>query len=222
MKKNLAKFMLVIAITAAFLTLFENAFAADAMSVVRSVKSFYFKANSDFIVSFKVNSKMRDIAFDGNFMFRPPMNFIIDAVSSALQVKIVFKEADGFIYLPAANMITNLDKMTQLKTKSIQIPKNMAQLDSKLDQLAADFELDASDEPGDVIKISGKSKKAKGAFSALVDKKSFELKSIATFTAKGAEEMFIEFKNYRKEKVSEALFERPTGAIEANLPVPVF
>jgi len=215
--------MLVLAVTAAFLSPFENAFAApDAMSAVKSVKSFYFKDNSDFVVGFKVNSKMRDIAFEGNFMFRPPMNFIIDAVSSALQVKIVFKEADGFIYLPAANMITNLDKMTQLKTKSIQVPKNIAQLDSKLEQLAAEFELAASDEPGDIIKISGRSKKAKGSFNALADKKTFELKSIVTFTAKGVEELTIEFKNYKKEKVSEALFERPKGAIETNLPVPVF
>jgi len=216
--------VLVLTVSAASILLspIGTAFAAggQAMDLVRSIKAFYFKDASDFAVDFKVNSKMKDISFDGSFMFKPPMSFAVEAKSPALQLKIAFREGNGFIYLPAANMITNLDKLTQAKTRSVQIPKSMTELDTHIEKLPTEFDLTVTADA--LTKISGKSKKARGSFDAFVDPKTSELKSIMTFNNKGDEEISIEVKNFRRIKIDNTVFDKPQGAVETNLPIPIF
>ncbi|HBC75597.1 MAG: hypothetical protein A2008_08850 [Candidatus Wallbacteria bacterium GWC2_49_35] len=195
--------------------------AGEPLTVVKAVRDFYFKQAKDFTLDFKVDSKLKDIAFAGKFMLHAPLNFAIEAKSTALEVKIVFKNGDGFIYLPTANIMTNLDAVTRAKTRGIKIPSTPAQLDEQLDKLPAEFELEVSEE-GDNIAVSGKSKKARGSFKAVVDKATYEIRSITTFNKSGAQELVIELINFKHEAVNEKLFEKPQGAIETNLPIPVF
>lgn len=190
-------------------------------AVVRAVSDFYFKQAKDFTVDFKVDSKLKDIAFAGKFMLRAPLNFAIEAKSTALEVKIAFKGGDGFIYLPAANIITNLDSVTRAKTKGIEIPATLEQLNARLEKLSAEFDLQAAEEGGGIA-VTGISKKGRGSFKAVVDKSTYEIKTVTTFNKNGAQELVIELKNFKHEPVSEKLFEKPQGAIETNLPIPVF
>lgn len=225
-KVECVRFILGAAIAAVcFVVIFAGAApaycAGEPLTVVKAVRDFYFKQAKDFTVDFKVDSKLKDIAFAGKFMLRAPLNFAIEAKSTALEVKIVFKNGDGFIYLPTANIMTNLDAVTRAKTRGIKIPSNAAQLDEQLEKLPAEFDLEISEE-GANIAVSGKSKKARGSFKAFVDKATCEIKSITTFNKSGAQELVIELKNFRHEAVSEKLFEKPQGAIETNLPIPVF
>lgn len=199
---------------------FAAADSRQAVDALKAVKAFYMKDASDFAVDFKVNSKMKDISFDGTFMFKPPMNFAIEARSAALQLKIAFRDGNGFIYLPAANMITNLDKVAQTKTRSLQIPRSPAELDSRIENVTGDFDLSLT--PGDQTKITGKSRKAKGSFDAFIDGKSSELKSVVTYNNKGEEVITLEVKNFRRVKVENSMFDKPQGAVETNLPVPIF
>jgi len=203
---------------------FAQAFAADNSKpneVIAAAKDFYLKAAKDFKLDFKIDSKIKDISFAGSFMLKPPLNFAIEAKSAALEVKIAFQDGNGFIYLPAANIITNLDKLTQAKTHSLEIPKNVDQLNAKIKSAANDFVLETASENGS-IKLIGKSKDAHGAFSAVLDSKTYEIKSITTFNKKGLPELFIELKNFRYEALADNIFSKPQGAVETNLPVPVF
>ncbi len=198
-----------------------HAGAPSPDELVQSISAFYFSQAKDFAVDFKVDSKLKDIAFEGKFRLRAPFDFFIDAKSSALEVKIAFKNGDGFIYLPAANIITNLDSVTRIKTGGIKIPSSVEQLNERLKKLNGEFELEASDDK-DIITLGGLSKTGRGSFKAVIDKSSFEIKSISTFNKKGVHELLITLKNFKYEPAAEKLFEKPQGAIETNLPIPVF
>jgi hypothetical protein len=198
--------------------------AAGAISppeVIKASSDFYFKQAKDFVVDFKVDSKIKDIAFEGKFRLRAPFNFAIEAKSTALEVRVAFKDGDGFIYLPTANIITNLDAVTRAKTKGIHIPATVEQLNARLSKLSDEFELDAL-ESGAEITLGGISKTGRGSFKAVIDKSSREVRSVATFNKKGVQELFIELKNFKYEPAAAKLFEKPQGAIETNLPIPVF
>ena len=189
--------------------------------VINASSDFYFKQAKDFVVDFKVDSKLKDIAFEGNFRLRAPFDFAIEAKSAALEVRVAFKGGDGFIYLPTANIITNLDAVTRAKTKGIQIPATVEQLNERLSKLNDEFELEAVENGGQIM-LGGISKTGRGSFKAVIDKASREVRSVATFNKKGVEELLIELKNFKYEPADNKLFEKPQGAIETNLPIPVF
>ena len=191
------------------------------LEVIKASSDFYFKQAKDFVIDFKVDSKIKDIAFEGKFRLHAPFNFAIEAKSTALEVRVAFKDGDGFIYLPTANIITNLDAVTRAKTKGIHIPSNVEQLNARLNKLSDEFELETS-ENGSQITLGGISKNGRGSFKAVIDKASFEIRSVATFNKKGVQELFIELNNFKHEPASDKLFEKPQGAIETNLPIPVF
>lgn len=195
--------------------------ATTADELLSKLSGRYLKEQADFTSNFKVNSKIKDISFEGKFYFKPAMSFVVDAASAALKLKIVFTNGDGFIYLPAANIITNLDKLTQQKTKSIQFPSNVQELETKMSLFLSEFEV-AKAEDGQFLKFTAKSKKARGSFCVLLDKASSDLKNITTYNNKGNEELIIEFSGYQKEKVADSLFVKPQNAVEANMPVPLF
>ncbi|HPG59396.1 MAG TPA: hypothetical protein PKW98_16365 [Candidatus Wallbacteria bacterium] len=221
-KVKCVRFIIMAAIIFACHTVFVNsAPAASPAETIKAVSDFYFKQAKDFTLDFKVDSKIKDIAFEGKFRFHAPFCFAIDAKSTALEVKISFKNGDGFIYLPTANIITNLDAITRAKTRGIEIPATVEQLNTRLGRLPAEFDLASSEEGANII-LSGKSKNARGSFNAAIDKATHEIKSLTTFNKNGAQELFIELKNFKLEPVGEKLFEKPQGAIETNLPIPVF
>lgn len=198
-----------------------SAGAISPLELIRASSDFYFKQAKDFVIDFKVDSKIKDIAFAGKFRLNAPFNFAIEAKSTALEVRVAFKNGDGFIYLPTANIITNLDAVTRAKTKGIHIPATVEQLNDRLNKLKDEFELEVS-ENGSQITLGGISKNGRGSFKAVIDKASYEIRSVATFNKKGVQELLIELNNFKFEPASAKLFEKPQGAIETNLPIPVF